>query len=211
MGYTKFSTENFCSRFCGRETTVETAGPRFGMRKGRIVHGASLLEFLIFCKKLPPEPFPSGRLKPKANHSLIDTNRPAIWGVQGAHAFLKDEHADGGRQVGVTTRGVDHRRETIEGQATLGRDQAQPSPKRILEGDAGSMSGDDQRAFDDARVAVSRHRALRGGERRGSPRRARARFRQDASQPSSDRRQRGFAPLPLAGALAPSTFGLGAD
>jgi hypothetical protein len=57
MGYTKFSTENFCSRFCGRETTVETAGPRFGMRKGRVVHGASLLEFLIFCKQLPPELF----------------------------------------------------------------------------------------------------------------------------------------------------------
>ena len=66
----------------------------------------------------------------------------------------------------------------IEGQPTLGRDGAQPSPKRILKGDARSMSGDDERALDDARVrAVSRHRALRGGGRRGWPRRARARSR----------------------------------
>ena len=37
-----------------------------------------------------------------------------------------------------------------------------PPPERVLERDAGSMAGDDQRAFDDARVrSVSRHRALK--------------------------------------------------
>ena len=39
------------------------------MRKGRIVHGASLTWFLIFCKRLSSEPFPFGRLNPKAARS----------------------------------------------------------------------------------------------------------------------------------------------
>jgi hypothetical protein len=42
----------FSSRFCRRESAVETAAPRFGRRKGRIVHGASLALFLIFCNSL---------------------------------------------------------------------------------------------------------------------------------------------------------------
>jgi hypothetical protein len=42
MSYTRFSAENFSSRFCRRERAVETATPRFGMRKGWGVHGASL-------------------------------------------------------------------------------------------------------------------------------------------------------------------------
>jgi hypothetical protein len=66
MGYTRFPADNFSSRFWRRETAVETAAPRFGMRKGRIVHGASLLQFLIFCKRLPLGSFPSDRLRPKA-------------------------------------------------------------------------------------------------------------------------------------------------
>ncbi|HEY5207278.1 MAG TPA: hypothetical protein VIJ63_22160, partial [Roseiarcus sp.] len=43
-----------------REAAVEA------VRKGRIVHGASLNRFLIFCKKLLRRPFPSGRLVQKA-------------------------------------------------------------------------------------------------------------------------------------------------
>jgi hypothetical protein len=39
------------------------------MRKHRIVHGASLTQFLIFCKRLSSEPFPFGRLNPKAARS----------------------------------------------------------------------------------------------------------------------------------------------
>ena len=63
---------------------------------------------------------------------------------------------------------------------------------------AGAMTGDDQRAFDDARArSVSRHQGARAGGRRGSPRQARARFRRDASRPSTGRRRRGSRPRPL--------------
>jgi hypothetical protein len=58
MGYADKSEKVFSSRFCRRERAVETASPRFGMAKGRIVHGASLTLFLIFCKILPPEAVP---------------------------------------------------------------------------------------------------------------------------------------------------------
>src|ERR1700722_1987876 len=46
-----------------RESAVEA------MRKRRIVHRASLIRFLIFCNKLSSEPFPFGRLNPKATRS----------------------------------------------------------------------------------------------------------------------------------------------
>ena len=45
------------------------------MRKGRIVHGASLTRFLILCKKLSSEPFPFGRLNPKATRSRVINQR----------------------------------------------------------------------------------------------------------------------------------------
>jgi hypothetical protein len=41
------------------------------MRKRRIVHGASLPWFLIFCKILPSEPLPFGRPDPKAARSHV--------------------------------------------------------------------------------------------------------------------------------------------
>jgi hypothetical protein len=41
-------------------------GERLGARKGQILHGASLSIFLIFCKRLPPSPFPPSRLHPGA-------------------------------------------------------------------------------------------------------------------------------------------------
>jgi hypothetical protein len=69
MGYTRFSGEDFFSRSCRRETAAETAAPRFGMRKERIVHGPSLAWFLLFRKKLPS--FPPDRLNPKANRSNV--------------------------------------------------------------------------------------------------------------------------------------------
>jgi hypothetical protein len=54
MGYTRFSVVVvFPSRFCRLETAVEAAAPRFGMRKGRTVHGASLALFPIFSNKMP--------------------------------------------------------------------------------------------------------------------------------------------------------------
>ena len=65
---------------------------------------------------------------------------------------LEHEHANGRRQVGAPARGVDHRREGIEGQPALGRDRLYPSPERILERDTRSMSGDDERTLGDAGV-----------------------------------------------------------
>src|ERR1700728_175126 len=56
MGYADKSEKNFSSRFCRRERAVETVSPRFGMAKGRIAHGASLTQFLIFCKTLQQPP-----------------------------------------------------------------------------------------------------------------------------------------------------------
>jgi hypothetical protein len=50
MGYAGKSEKVFSSRFCRRETAIETVSPRFGIRKERIAHGASLTLFLIFCK-----------------------------------------------------------------------------------------------------------------------------------------------------------------
>jgi hypothetical protein len=69
MGYAKKPEKNFSSRFCRRERSVETAAHDLGMAKGRIAHAASLTKFLIFCTRLPPAPFPFGRLNPKAARS----------------------------------------------------------------------------------------------------------------------------------------------
>ena len=61
---TRNNREEFFHPLFRRERAVETASPRFGMAKGRLAHGASLTEFLIFCKTLLPEPFPP---PPKSN------------------------------------------------------------------------------------------------------------------------------------------------
>jgi hypothetical protein len=53
MGYEDTSEKVFSCRSCRRERAVKTFSPRFGVRKGRIVHGASLTLFLISCKILP--------------------------------------------------------------------------------------------------------------------------------------------------------------
>jgi hypothetical protein len=58
MGYAAFSYKSFSSRLCCREGAGGTASPRFGMAKERIAHGASLVQFLIFCKKLPARAIP---------------------------------------------------------------------------------------------------------------------------------------------------------
>src|SRR5882757_4694264 len=52
MGYPTESEESFFSRFCRRVRTVGTVAHEFSLCKGRIVHGASLSQFLIFCSKL---------------------------------------------------------------------------------------------------------------------------------------------------------------
>src|ERR1700727_3331623 len=43
------------------------------MRKGRIVHGASLTWLLFFCKWLSSEPFPFGRSQSKSSSLLGET------------------------------------------------------------------------------------------------------------------------------------------
>jgi len=58
MGYADKSGKVFSSRFCRQETAIKTVSPRFGMRKRRIAHGASLTIFLILCKILPSEAIP---------------------------------------------------------------------------------------------------------------------------------------------------------
>jgi hypothetical protein len=52
MGYTRFSGEDFSSRFGRPERAVDTAAPRFGRQKRRIVHETSLSLVLIFSKIL---------------------------------------------------------------------------------------------------------------------------------------------------------------
>jgi hypothetical protein len=69
---------------------VETATPRFGMRKGRIAHAASLLQFLIFCKRLPP------RRRPKANRSRV-FRRGVESAPLGGIAVLERAHSTGAR------------------------------------------------------------------------------------------------------------------
>jgi hypothetical protein len=72
-GLRGFKREEFFSLLVRRRGTPGTGACGLSLRKGRIVHGASLIYFLIFCKRLPPTPFPFGRLNPKASRS-----RPCI-------------------------------------------------------------------------------------------------------------------------------------
>ena len=55
-----FAEKNFSRPFGpqGRLGGISAGGP--GVRKGRIAHGTSLADFLIFCKQLSSWPFPSG-------------------------------------------------------------------------------------------------------------------------------------------------------
>jgi hypothetical protein len=53
MGYTRFSGEKFFARPGSREKKPERAPAVDAIRKGGVVHGATLLQFLIFCNQLP--------------------------------------------------------------------------------------------------------------------------------------------------------------
>jgi hypothetical protein len=56
-----------------RERAVEAM-----QKRSRIVHGQSLPRFLIFCKRLSSEPFPFGRLNPKAARASLQSGR-RLW------------------------------------------------------------------------------------------------------------------------------------
>jgi hypothetical protein len=58
MGYEAFGGKNF-SLLVRRRGDAGTGARGLSLRKDRIVHGASLICFLIFCKRLVPAPFPS--------------------------------------------------------------------------------------------------------------------------------------------------------
>jgi hypothetical protein len=70
MGYAAFSRKYISRAFPGVEEAPERAPAVEAMRKGRIVHRASLGQFPIFCNKLSSEPLPFGGLNPKAANSL---------------------------------------------------------------------------------------------------------------------------------------------
>ena len=73
MGYAGFSGKS-CSPSVSAGPEARKREPAVqAMRKGRIVHGATLICFLTFCKRLPPAPFPFGRLNPKATRTRIKT------------------------------------------------------------------------------------------------------------------------------------------
>jgi hypothetical protein len=73
-GLREIFRRNFSLALSRRESAAETAAPRFGMQDGWIVHAGSLARFPIFCKELPPEPFPSDHPHPKANRpSVLDS------------------------------------------------------------------------------------------------------------------------------------------
>jgi hypothetical protein len=58
--------KSFSSRFFHGVRSAPTGACALGIRKRRLVHGASLPQFLIFCNRLSSEPFPFGRPDPKA-------------------------------------------------------------------------------------------------------------------------------------------------
>jgi hypothetical protein len=68
MGYVGFSLDEF-SRASVALEAPRWAGLRDHVEKRRIVHGANLSCFLIFCKELSPEPFLFGRLNPIATRA----------------------------------------------------------------------------------------------------------------------------------------------
>ncbi len=148
---------------------------------------------------------------PSEAKSALAAGRPVAWRPLlielSVPLGLEHKHPNGRRQIGVAARGVDHRSHLIERQSALAGDASQPAPERILDRDAGAMSGDDQRAFDDAQArGVSRHRGDRADGLRGWRLKALARSRRDVSRLSSGRRRRGSAPLPLARARASFAF-----
>ena len=168
-------------------------------------------------------PTPPVRPKARPSASRPDPRRALLIRANGAVGFrfpletcgalrLEHKNPNGRGQIGVAARGVDHSRQRVEGQSAFGGDVAQPAPEGVLQGNAGAMTGDDERAFDDARVRGSVGiGAPRSGGPRGWPPRSRVRFGPDVSRPSTGQRRRGFDPrrLPHVGALF--AFARGAD
>src|SRR3984957_14162478 len=91
MGYTRFSEDFFSSRFCRRERAVETAAPRFGTRKGWIVHGGKLSVISDFLQEIAVRALSFRRLHPKANRSSskIAEQRAPKRGRRGKHHPLR--------------------------------------------------------------------------------------------------------------------------
>jgi hypothetical protein len=65
MGYAGFSLKEISRAPFAAEPERERLLTIFACGEGRIGHRASVIQFLLFCKKLLSEPFLSGRLHPK--------------------------------------------------------------------------------------------------------------------------------------------------
>ena len=90
--------------------------------------------------------------------------------------------------------------ERVDRQPAFGGDRLQAAPEGVLERNAGAMAGDDERALDDPRAVVSRHRDGRACGRRDRARPSRARCRAGAARLWSFRTRCGFRrPWPLCG------------
>ena len=157
-----------------------------------------------------PARLPTPPVRPKARPNPVDPvpgtlgpdrgvaprgPAPDKCGVPRRAFGLEHEHADGRRQIGRASREasiIAARRLSDSPRSAAMR--AQPAPKRILEGNAGAMSGDDERALDDARVRVCQSPSGRGaGGRRGcASASARSLSMRRFARPSTGRRRRGF-------------------
>jgi hypothetical protein len=123
MGCAGFSLENFTCCFCRRETAVDTASPRFGTSKGRIAHGGSLTQILIFCKRLPPaRAVPSGRPYPKAR-ALKSVTKNKIVGPPAPPTFL-GQRATGCNASGFRSARVGYPSTAIRRSASASRDRS---------------------------------------------------------------------------------------
>ena len=74
MGYTGFSRKNISRPFSAASRGAGTVACGRGHAEGQDWPWGSLPRFLIFCKRLPSEPFPFGRFNPKATRSRADCN-----------------------------------------------------------------------------------------------------------------------------------------
>ena len=81
MGYAELTEQKFFSALLSWREAPEREPAVDAMRKRRIVHGASLTWFLIFCKRLFSKPFRFGRLNPKAArpNSTLRSFRIQLW------------------------------------------------------------------------------------------------------------------------------------
>jgi hypothetical protein len=69
MSYAAFCGNNFTLSLFRRQGKRRKREPAVeAMLEGKIAQGASLAEFLIFCKNLSSDLFPFGCLNPKAAH-----------------------------------------------------------------------------------------------------------------------------------------------